>query len=345
MSKRPGKCHRPLATQHMFGEIRGREIGSNHEQGLNGEQLITYLDGREQVWKSFKDCETKLEARGWFDGFIQSQQRDQPTTWVRIYETLDLIRTTEWYWRDKGFDSFEDWWVENGHPLFGQWAELEQTYSYAKLAAPELFEVDYEEAKALAQSLAKFREVEPAAIHGGGDRGAGRKNQARDHALDLVTDSDFSRYPDSLVQYAKENGLEDGLVGLPREPLNKPVQIKDFILDVNHPQFREGFQKGVNANKRAGEDVYRRFARLRRDAPEVAGEFLEGKFVRRYKNGKVEPDLKAAEVAAGIRKPDQPVRRTDPLGNCQRLASKLNKEQLAALIKHCQSLLDQEVSK
>jgi hypothetical protein len=121
--------------------------------------------------------------------------------------------------------------------------------------------------------------------------------------------------------------------------------VQEYVLDANSTEFREGFQKGINANKRAGEDVYRRFARIRRDAPEVAGQFLEGKFVRRYKNGKVEPDLKAAEVAAGIRKPDQPVRQTDPLGNCNRLASKLTREQLAEHIKHCQSLLDQEVAK
>lgn len=304
---------RPVSTQPYYGDLRGRDIGNVDDSGLNGYYLIQYLDGREDVRKSFTECETQLEAKCWFDGFIDAQQRTQPRQWVRIYETLDLIRTTEWYWKDQGFETFEDWWVENGHPLFGQWAELEQTYSYAKLAAPELFEVTYEEAKALAQALAKFREVEPA------------------------MDATESR----RLNGAKGGRPKTGSVHT--RPVSNPVDAKDYVLDALPPEFRKGFERGVKASK-PGEDVYRRFARIRRDAPEVAGQFLEGKFVRRFKNGKVEPDLKAAEVAAGIRKEGQPVRQRDGLKYCQRLADKLTKEQLAALIEHCQSRLE-EVSK
>lgn len=310
MSKRPG------STQVFYGKDRGKVIGNVDDQGLNAHYLIHYLDGREDVRKSFSDCETELEARSWFDGFMQRQKETQPRQWVRIYETLDLIRTTEWYWRDEGFDTFEDWWVANGNPLFGQWAELEQTYSYAKLAAPELFEVSYEEAKALAQSLAKFREVEPAKPSGIGGAPKGNSNALK------TTARDRAQLNSTPAPSRKDSSL---------------VELKEYVLDVNHPEFREGFKKGTSA--RAGEDVYRRFARIRRDSPEVASEFLEGKFVRRYKNGKVEPDLKAAEVAAGIRKEGQPARQRDGLKYCNNLAGKLSKEQLVAHIEHCQSLL------
>jgi hypothetical protein len=49
---------------------------------------------------------------------------------------------------------------------------------------------------------------------------------------------DFSQYDEATVKYAKENGWEDGLIGLSSEPV-KVVDPKDYVLDVNHPKFRE----------------------------------------------------------------------------------------------------------
>ena len=59
------------------------------------------------------------------------------------------------------------------------------------------------------------------------------------------------------------------------------VAIEDYVLDVHDPQFKDGFRKGVNSQKNGQDDVFRRFARLRRDNPDVAGQFLDGQFVRR----------------------------------------------------------------
>ena len=309
---------RPPATQHEYGELQGMKMPvPGDASGLGSLQLLQFLDGRKEVYKSFSMCETQEEARGWFDGFIGSQKRKFPTAWVSLYETLDLIRTTEWYWKDQGFESFESWWVANGTPLFGQWAELEATYNYAKLAAPHLFDVEYEEAKALAQQLAQYRDT-PAAMSKGGNNPRGRNQHSEDESVHTRSTTPS---PESAVA------------------------IEDYVLDVRDPQFKDGFRKGVNSQKNGQEDVFRRFARLRRDNPDVAGQFLDGQFIRRFKNGKVEPDLKAAEVAAGLREEGQPIRRKpDPLAYCGKLASKLSSEQLREHIKFCQTLLQQEVS-
>ena len=93
-----------------------------------------------------------------------------------------------------------------------------------------------------------------------------------------------------------------------------------------------GYEEGQKVRSR-GEDRFRRFARLRRDAPEVADQFLAGDFVRRFKNGKPpEPDMVAAEVAAGIRDKDAPRQaKRDGVAYCIKLASKFDTKQLTEL--------------
>ena len=79
---------------------------------------------------------------------------------------------------------------------------------------------------------------------------------------------------------------------------------------------------------------------MRRDAPEIAQQFLAGEFVRHFKNGKAEPDLKAAEISAGIRKEGDRVRKTDPLAHIKRLSKGLTVEQLKEAIAYFQSTLN-----
>ena len=286
---------RPKATQHTHGEAV-YDLPS---------AVPFLLNGKSTVSGEFTKLETQEEQRGWFDAFVQHQQRQFPTAWVAIYEALDLIRIADWYWLDKGYDSFESWWQVEGEHVYGTWAELEATYNYAKIAAPHLFDVEYDEARMLAQQLARFRDVAPAGKANPG-RQPGAKNLAGVHK--------------------------------PAKPEN-PVDPRDFIPELNTPEWQDGFGRGQRANKQAAGDSIKRFARLRRDAPDVAQKFLAGEFVRHFKNGKAEPDLKSAEVAAGIRKEGERVRKTDPLAHIKRLSKSLSASELQEAIAYFQSTL------
>ena len=83
-----------------------------------------------------------------------------------------------------------------------------------------------------------------------------------------------------------------------------------------------------------------RFARLRRDHSEIADQFLAGDFVKRFKDGTVKADMVAAEVAAGIRKEGESAPKRDPLGYCQKLASKFDTKQLIQLQTFVNQLLE-----
>jgi hypothetical protein len=261
------------------------------------------------VRDTYGQLNTDLERQAFFDEFLKNQRRGFPSAWVAIYETVDLIRQADWYWKGQGFDSFDAFWQQQGEQLFGRWADLEATYQYAHLAAPHLFEVEYDDAKALAQQLRVFSSVPPANPNGVRNPG-GKRGPAR---LDGV-----------------------------RKPGN-PVDPRAFMPELNSDDWQDGYNRGRLASKDAAGDSFKRFARLRRDAPDVADQFLAGQFVRKFKNNRPPvPDLKAAEIAAGIRKEGQTTRQRDGLAYARKLISKFSKDDLRALQQHITTLLQQD---
>jgi hypothetical protein len=290
---------RTNSVQPHFGRQQGHAMGTL-PTGISG-----IINSTEQVTALYGSLETGKERKAFFDAFLKRQRSGFSEAWMCIYQTVDLIRTNDWYWKDAGFESFEAFWQTQGEALFGRWAELEATYQYAHMAAPQLFEVNYDEAKALAQQLAPFRVVQAAKKQGGQDGNDNAKNESRDHAI------------------------------------GSPVNAEHFVAELAGDEFMRGYEEGQKVRSR-GEDRFRRFARLRRDSPDVADKFLAGDFVRRFKNGKPpEPDMVAAEVAAGIRDKDAPRQaKRDGVAYCQKLASKFNTAQLTQLQNFINQLLE-----
>jgi hypothetical protein len=283
------------AVQPHYGRKQANRLGTL-PTGISA-----WINGTEVVNDTYGRLETDEERKAFFDEFLKVQRAGFGSAWVAIYQTVDLMRQNDWYWQSAGFDSFDAFWREQGEALFGQWAELESTYQYAHLAAPQLFEVDYDEAKALAQQLAPFRSVPAAMDHG--KRGKGRK--------DSVTTRSFS-----------------------------PIDPAEYVAELNGVEWQAGYTAGKNAKSAPGEDRFRRFARLRRDSPDIADRFLAGEFVKRFKNGTVQPDMVAAEVAGGIRKEGEPARQRDGLAYCKRLSDRLTATQLQELQAHITHLLE-----
>lgn len=287
---------RPESVQPHFGQAQATRIGTL-PTGLS-----FVINGSETVQDTYEQLHTNLERQAFFDEFLKTQRRGFPSAWVAIYETVDLIRQADWYWKGQGFDSFDAFWQQQGEALFGRWADLESTYQYAHLAAPQLFGVEFDEAKALAMELAQFRNVPAAKRHGAPAGNTNAKNKERDIAL------------------------------------CSPINAQDFMEEMNSPEWRDGFEQGRKV--RPGTDRFKRFARLRRDAPDIADRFLAGEFVRKFKNGVVEPDLKAAEIAAGIRKEGERTRQRDGLSYVRKLIASFTREELVSLNKHITTLLE-----
>ncbi|MEK0419126.1 MAG: hypothetical protein RI949_3132 [Pseudomonadota bacterium] len=291
---------RPESVQPHFGQAQATRIGTL-PTGLS-----FVINGSETVQDTYGQLHTNLERQAFFDEFLKTQRRGFPSAWVAIYETVDLIRQADWYWKGQGFDSFDAFWQEQGAALFGRWADLESTYQYAHLAAPHLFEVQYEEAKAMAMELAQFRQV-PAAADAHRNGKAGRPKKSTDDCPS-ISDS--------------------------------PVEPTHYVKEMNSAEWNDGFQQGQRAKADGGNSRFARFARLRRDNPEVADRFLAGEFVKRFKDGTVRPDLVAAEIAAGIRKEGERTRQRDGLSYVRKLIASFTREELVSLGNHITTLLE-----
>lgn len=290
------------SVQHDFGRTRGWAMGTL-PTGISG-----IINSTERVSTLYGELETDKERKGFFDEFLKRQRNGFSEAWMCIYQTVDLIRENEWYWKDAGFDSFEAFWQEQGQALFGKWAELESTYQYAHMAAPQLFKVNYDEAKALALALAQFRAV-PAAM----TTEAQRSKAAKDRWSKMRTDD---------------------------HPPVSPVEPNHYVKEMNTSEWNDGFQQGQLAKAAGGTSRFARFARLRRDSPEIADKFLAGEFVKRFKNGTVQPDMVAAEIAAGIRKEGESAPKRDAVAYCIKLASKFDTKQLTELQTFVNQLLE-----
>jgi hypothetical protein len=278
------------SVQPHFGRQQGWAMGTL-PTGISA-----VINSTERVTTLYGELETDKERKAFFDEFLKRQRNGFSEAWMCIYQTVDLIRENDWYWQEAGFDSFEAFWQTQGQALFGKWAELESTYQYAHMAAPQLFEVNYDEAKALALELAQFRNV-PAALS---------QREQRSKA----------------GSWKRTDG---------RPPVDSPVEPSHYVKEMNSTEWNEGFQQGQRAKSNGGNSRFARFSRLRRDAPEVADKFLAGEFVKRFKNGTVQPDMVAAEVVAGIRKDGESAPKRDAVAYAMKLIGTFNTKQLTEL--------------
>ena len=175
------------SVQPHFGRQQGWAMGTL-PTGISA-----VINSTERVTTLYGELETDKERKAFFDEFLKRQRNGFGEAWMCIYQTVDLIRENDWYWKEAGFNSFEAFWQTQGQALFGKWAELESTYQYAHMAAPQLFEVNYDEAKALALELAQFRAV-PAAMDPHRNGKAGRPKKSEDNRPSINSPVEPSHY-------------------------------------------------------------------------------------------------------------------------------------------------------
>ena len=296
------------AVQPHYGRKQANRLGTL-PTGISA-----WINGTEVVNDTYGRLETDAERKAFFDEFLKVQRAGFGSAWVAIYQTVDLMRQNDWYWQSAGFDSFDAFWREQGEALFGQWAELENLYHYAKQAAPELFELELKDAKAQAQIdllRANLSLIQPAAAHGGKRAGAGRpsENQVDRDKLELNPRQQAAL---SLLGPATEDA-----------------------------RYQKGWADGRNDKSRGGTSLRYRFERLRRDRPDIADRLLAGeaKFFPIDKHGQVRIDMVAAEVEAELRKPGEKTRQpADPMEQARKYIAKLTPAQRRQLIKELTAL-------
>ena len=134
-----------------------------HSRGANASLLVNgSVDPPSFLAGSFKDVEQTYERlatqearRSFFESGMTRIDRNLPGSWARLYWFLDLCRREQWFWKEKGYSSFEDYWEEQGKFAFTEIGKLETMFHFAKTACPELFDLSQKEAEFLWNSLAR----------------------------------------------------------------------------------------------------------------------------------------------------------------------------------------------
>jgi len=276
--------------------------------------LTGWVNTAEIVANTYGRLETEAERKAFFDEFLKNQRRDFPEAWLKVYQTVDLLRQEEWYWQQAGFKSFDAFWQTQGDALFGKWAELENLYHYAKQAAPELFELELSEAKTKAQIdllRANLSLLQLTASQGGKRDGAGG----------------FNAHKAKEDQVATEN--------LDLDP-RQQAALELLGPSTKSAEYQAGWVAGRTDKSRGSNSMHNRFKRLRRDCPEVAQRILagEGKYFSIDKYGQVRVDMVAAEIEAGIRQEGEKTRQpADPVKQILKYLPKLDKKQRSQLLK------------
>ena len=233
---------------------RARSTGRGMAPHINPALIVM---SKEQIEGEFKRinsvAHTNAEAvemrRAALDFVIESS--NQGSGWAKFYTSIEFVKQNEWYWRDAGYDTFEDFWAENGGKAFADFAELERTYNIAKTACPDMFNMDASEA------LATYRRI-----------------SAQADKLRRVAPM---KSPGGVIN--NKNAIKAGAAKHFDTPQDAIERIED----------------AATYKAASGGSVERRFARIRRDSPEVAADLLAGKYIKQLKSGVYEIDLTTAE--------------------------------------------------
>jgi hypothetical protein len=114
----------------------------------------------------FLSLENETQRVSFLDGIVAKLDGNLGN-WARFYEAVEIVREHRPYWKNKGYGSFDEFWHAVAGPCFRSFKELEDMYSFAKTACPELFHLDFDAARKWAQQISALRSIPPLTAHGG----------------------------------------------------------------------------------------------------------------------------------------------------------------------------------
>ena len=122
-----------------------------------GEPMVYIDNGTQVTLNSFSKLQTDTAKRAFFDKMLAVMDKNFASNWQQVYEAIRLMEENEWYWKDKGFATFAEFWSEQGKFSFEQFRTLEHAHLYATLVEPELFNLSTDKAIATYKFLAKVK--------------------------------------------------------------------------------------------------------------------------------------------------------------------------------------------
>jgi hypothetical protein len=107
------------------------------------------------IRRHFASLENDIQRQGYLDELLE-KLKYSIHGWVKFYEAASILREQRRYWRHLGYSSFEEFWRDRAGPTFRSFKELEDVFCFAKIACPELFNMDTRNTRRLYGQLDKL---------------------------------------------------------------------------------------------------------------------------------------------------------------------------------------------
>jgi hypothetical protein len=166
---------------------------------------ITYIDnGSEVTLKKWDKLDNDDSRRAFLSKSLSLLAKNFSSNWQQVYEVIHLMQITDWFWKEQGFETFEEFWTDRGKFSFEQFRELEHAHLYASMVEPQLFNIDAEKAIATCKMLAKVRAKLPV-NHGRAKNQTGcyKKNKEHSVAFDGPSPAEMSDAGEGYNAYGK----------------------------------------------------------------------------------------------------------------------------------------------
>ena len=282
--KRQAKSAKSLAV-NVAQDVDKAKIAAMAFQNA-GNPLTFVADSIAGLERSYEKLQTEEARREFWDSFADSMEKRTPGGWASVYHGLELLRKTEWYWKPKGYRTFNDFLRAEMSHSFTQLDALERRYHFAVTSCPRLFKLSADKADAMISKLEATEALRPHGVRGAGKKELPQKEKGR--SFSEAGEVDLESQSEEFKRGYKSYGSNHHFYRFSR-------------LKRESPKVAERLLKGEFTKARKCGTLFVDMAAAEREAEQMTN----GKFVAKARASQAKPPVQKAKEAIAKLSPQE----------------------------------------
>jgi hypothetical protein len=251
-----------------------------------GNPLTFVADSIAGLERSYEKLQTEDARREFWDSFSESMEKRTPGGWASVYHGLELLRKTEWYWKPKGYKTFNDFLRAEMAHSFAQLDALERRYHFAVTSCPRLFKLSADKADAMIAKLETAAALMPNGRPPGSGKTLPKKEKGR--VFSEAGEVDLESQSEEFKRGYKSYGSNHHFYRFSR-------------LKRESPKVAERLLKGEFTKARKCGTLFVDMAAAEREAEQMTN----GKFVAKARASQAKPPMQKAKEAIAKLSPQE----------------------------------------
>ena len=172
-----------------------------------GNPLTFVAETIKDVEKAYGGLKDQEAREAFWNEFTAALDRNSPQGWAAIYHGLAMLRKSDWYWKAKGYASFNEFLRKETSFTFGQLERLEKRYHFAATACPQLFNMTEADADAYLEQHGIAADLPAANVNGTNQHRRGLKQKKSVSTLfSPASEVDVESQPEEFQRGFKARG-------------------------------------------------------------------------------------------------------------------------------------------